>query len=130
VDQPAGTVFKISPEAWNNVPIIVYEAVARIVSAVDAGAAEQRRRSDEVSRQFRDMRSLVGAVENAAKSENDKLGEENTQEKKIVDERFSKAEADMLELRERLNRQRDEAQVEIEKNASKDEEFDREMLEL
>jgi hypothetical protein len=31
IEQSKGTILKINPEEWNNVPVIVYESIATIV---------------------------------------------------------------------------------------------------
>lgn len=35
IDQMAVSIFRIKPSEWNNVPRIVYDAVAAIVNAID-----------------------------------------------------------------------------------------------
>ena len=86
VVQPVGTIFKLLPEHWNNVPVVVYEAVVAIIAAVDEGEVQKKQKFDDVNKQFRELRQLVGAAEAAFKSENDKLIDQTEQDKKVTKE--------------------------------------------
>ena len=86
VQQPVTTVCKLEPEHWNNVPVIVYEAIAKIVAAVDDAEAKKHRKYDEITKQFRDVRSMVGATETTFKSENDKIYDQIEADKRLAKE--------------------------------------------
>ena len=50
VTQPMTTIFKIVPQEWNNVPKIVYEAIASIVSEFDQNLVRIKTSNDNFDR--------------------------------------------------------------------------------
>lgn len=56
IDQSGETIFKFNAEEWNNIPKIVYEAIAKIVQDFDMNLRRQASKFDEINRTFKDFR--------------------------------------------------------------------------
>lgn len=102
-------------------PLVVYEAVAAIVGAVDEGEAQKRQKFDEVNKQFREVRALVGAAEITFKSENDRVAEQVDEGRRVASDQLSRMEAKFADLRDSLVGRMDAVATEMEDNSAKDE---------
>jgi hypothetical protein len=63
LEQGRETVLKINPEEWNNVPVIVYESIFKIVSELDKNFRRQALKFEEIGRSFKDQSNLVTIIE-------------------------------------------------------------------
>jgi len=89
VNQPQDTIFKIKPEEWNNVPSIIYEAIATLVSEQDRFARRYKANNDDVFNNFRDVRNTIKVTEKMIESEIEKVKQHSEEERHTLAERIT-----------------------------------------
>ena len=109
VTQPPTTIFKITPQEWNNVPKIVYEAIACIVSEFDQNLVRIKASNDNFDRNFRDTRQAIQLSERSAQDDNAKTNQQIETNKKWAQDKFTKMNNDTADKISRVMNQLMEA---------------------
>jgi hypothetical protein len=73
IKQAITTILRIDPQDWNNVPTVVYEAVAKIVSSIDDTESKKKQKYDAINKEFRDVRQMITMVEQTMRQTTDKM---------------------------------------------------------